>query len=422
MSHLKSRSILLVCADFKPNAGGEAEVAYSLALALRDRGNRVTVLAPSDLPESPEDTTLRGSVRRQLELKRFRPLSSVSGWLVWPGAMASLVRTIRRTARAVSADVCLVTTYTSWPTLAVRLSRVPYGLFLHGEDVTIADWRGGWTKRLFLDACRSARRIFFNSEFSRGVLLRKIPELQAKTQAVGCGVRTAVKWTTDRRLEARRDLGFGAEAVLLTVATLHEKKGVQTVVRALKKIRASYPRLRYVVVGDGPYGDTLRAIVETEKVADHVSLVGRVDHETKEKLFAASDVYVMVSQPGIIGEEEGFGITFLEANWHGLPVVGSRCGGIPESVEDGVSGLLVEPGCPDGVATAILRLLGDADLRRDLVRGGRSRIQQRLNWPAIAERVDSGLFDHRDIHFADPERTCCGLSVGCGTRSCAVGQ
>lgn len=119
--------------------------------------------------------------------------------------------------------------------------------------------------------------------------------------------------------------------------------------------------------------------------------MGRVDHETKEKLFAASDVYVMVSEPGEVGEEEGFGITFLEANWYGLPVVGSRCGGIPESVEDGINGLLVQPPSPDAVAAAVLRLLGDAALRRDLVHRGRSRISERLNWPAIAQRVERGL-------------------------------
>lgn len=60
MSHTKSTSILLLSADFKPNAGGEAELAYALALALQNQGNRVTVLAPSDLPQAPEDASLAG--------------------------------------------------------------------------------------------------------------------------------------------------------------------------------------------------------------------------------------------------------------------------------------------------------------------------------------------------------------------------
>lgn len=385
------RRILMVCPDYKPNVGGEAELASGLVRGLRDRGNRVTVLAPVHPGDSPEDSELEGTVVRELDLDRFLPLSSARGWLVWPGAMAGLVRTVHRLKRTVSPEVCLVTTYMTWPTLAVRLSGLPYGLFLHGEDLSLYERRGGIAWRLFLSACRSARRIFFNSEFSRRLLLRRLPEAASRSEAVGCGVRRDISWTSDRRGEARRDLGWDHGPVLLTIANLYLKKGIQTVLRALPEIRRHHPAVRYVVVGEGPDGPALRAVARAEDVSACVVFRDRVDSETKEKLFAASDVYVMVSEPGEWGQEEGFGITFLEANWHGLPVVGSRCGGIPESVEDGVSGLLVEPGSPDQVATAVRRLLDDPELRRDFARGGRRRITERLNWPAIARRVELGL-------------------------------
>jgi phosphatidylinositol alpha-1,6-mannosyltransferase len=390
MSHPRP-GILMICPDYKPNVGGEAELAFALARALRDRGNRITVLAPAHPGGAPEDAELPGAVARELDLGRFPPLSTVRGWLAWPGAMAGLLRTVRRRWRATASDVCLVTTYMTWPTLALRLLNLPYGLFLHGEDVSLNRRRGGWVWRLFASACLSARRIFFNSEFSRERLLAWLPEVAARTEAVGCGVRTDIRWTTDRRAEARRDLGWDDGPVLLTIANLYQKKGIQTVIRALPEIRRFHSTVRYVVVGEGPEAPTLRAIARKEDVTGHVVFRERLDSETKEKLYAASDVYVMISEPGEWGDEEGFGITFLEANWHGLPVVGSRCGGIPESVEDGISGLLVDPGAPDQVCAAVRRLLDDPRLRRDLVRGGRRRIEERLNWPTISGRIEDGL-------------------------------
>lgn len=387
------RSILMICPDYKPNVGGEAELAFALAQALDARGSRVTVLAPAHLGGAPEDRELSGAVVRDMDLERFRPLSTPAGWLTWPGAMTGLVRTVRRLSREVAPEAVLVTTYMTWPTLAVRLSGLPYSLFLHGEDISLVERRGGWVERLFRRACRSAHRIFLNSEFSRRLLLRNFPELASISDAVGCAVRTDIQWTVARRGEARRALGWRDERpVLLTIANLYAKKGIHTVIHALPEIRRSHPGIRYVIVGEGPEEPALMALAEAQGVAGQIELRRRVDRETKEMLYAASDVYVMVSEPGAWGEEEGFGITFLEANWHGLPVVGSRCGGIPESVEHGVSGLIVEPGRPAELAAAVSRLLAAPILRQELARGGRRRIEERFNWPAIAGRVEAGLF------------------------------
>jgi len=79
--------ILMVCPDYMPNVGGEAELAFALARALRNRGNRVTVLAPVDPEGAPEDAELGESIVRELDLDRFLPLPSARGWLVWPEAI-----------------------------------------------------------------------------------------------------------------------------------------------------------------------------------------------------------------------------------------------------------------------------------------------------------------------------------------------
>lgn len=352
MKQPAGRRILLVCPDYRPNVGGEAELAFGVARGLERNGNAVTVLAPAGLPPAPEDAELSGSVMRQPNLQRFHPLSTVRGWFVWPASMIDLVFAVRRAAAAAAADFSLLTTYMTCPTLAVRLSGLPYAFFLHGEEVSLSEWRGGLAHRLFLEACRSARRIFFNSEYSRSLLLEHLPELATTSEAVGCGVRTNVGWTVKDRDRARRTLGWGEGPVLLTIANLYRKKGIQTVIRALRGLRSRYPSIRYVVVGNGPCDESLLRLAGAEGVAETVDFRCRVEHETKERLFAASDVYVMASQPGEFGEEKGFGISFLEANMHGLPVVGTWCGGIPEAVEHDTTGLLRETALEDFTVVA----------------------------------------------------------------------
>ncbi|MFX0195028.1 MAG: glycosyltransferase family 4 protein [Candidatus Hodarchaeota archaeon] len=384
-------NVLMLCPDYKPNFGGEAEVAYCLAVELRKLGYIVTVLAPNCPEEVPEDTNLPDAVIRQLDLGRFVPLNRIRGWLTWPVAMRGMLESVRRVVLEKSPDICFVTSYMTWVILALWKLNVPYALFLHGEDITLMAARGGLSKRIFLRACKRAKWIFINSGHSRKLLGGLSVDLLKKSESVGCGVRTKVHWTTDRRDEARRALGWSKGPTVVTVAKLIMRKGIDTVIRAIPKILEKYPDFRYVLVGDGPDRHQLEAIAKQIGVTEHVLMMGHVDLDTKQQIYSASDVYIMVSYPGVQGEEEGFGITFLEANLHGLPVIGSQCGGIPESVEHEGSGLLVEPHQPEKVAEAIDRLLSDPELCRQMVEHGRRRIDTQFNWPTIATRIGPRL-------------------------------
>ena len=384
-------SLLLICPDFKPNLGGEAELAYRLSCALRQAGHDFEVLAPMRDRPAPEDAPLQGTLRRTLPLQRFRPLHRPTGWLAWPGAMRALDRALGEAIERVSPDFCLVTTYMTWVALGLWRHRLSYALFLHGEDVVWMAARGGISLRVFRRACDRATWIYTNSEPSRGKLLALSPHLADRSESVGCGVPTTTAWTADRRAEARQALGWPRGPMLLTVAKLIRRKGIDTVIRALPAIIERHPGCRFTVVGEGPDRAELERLARRSGVADRVLMMGRIDEEEKEKGVAASDIYVMVSYPGAEGEEDGFGISFLEANLHGLPVIGSRCGGIPESVEHERNGLLVDPRRPDQVAEAVDRLLREPRTRSQMVNSGRRRIEERFNWDAISRRITARL-------------------------------
>lgn len=383
--------MLLVCPDFKPNLGGEAELAFRLSVALEARGHSVAVLAPPSPGTVPEDKILGDALVRSLDLAAFRSLNTIEGWLRWPVAMCRLIASLQRQMVNHRAEICLLASYRTWVVTALWVLSADYSLFLHGEDVTSFTGHG-WIKRhVFLRACRRAKWIFFNSSYSRQLLLDQLPTLASRSEVVGCGVPTTTDWTTERREEARHALGWDDEIVILTIARLVMRKGIDTVIRSLPSVLRAHPDCRYVVVGEGPDRRALREMARELGVSTRVVMMGRIDEETKAKVYAASDVYVMVSYPGPDGQREGFGIAFLEANLHGLPVVGSRCGGIPDSVVHEGNGLLVEPRDPPSVSTAVLRLLDNPSLCQRLVEYGRRRIQERLNWDAISERVGSRL-------------------------------
>jgi phosphatidylinositol alpha-1,6-mannosyltransferase len=81
---------------------------------------------------------------------------------------------------------------------------------------------------------------------------------------------------------------------------------------------------------------------------------------------------------------EGFGISIVEASASGLPVIGSRSGGIPEAIRDGETGFLVEPDDPAALAATAIRLLGDEGLRRRMGAAGRAAVESYYNWDRVA--------------------------------------
>ena len=145
---------------------------------------------------------------------------------------------------------------------------------------------------------------------------------------------------------------------------------------------------RSVVVGDGPLRQPLEQLVAALGVSGHVRLVSSRSFEEDAAWFEQADVFAMPSRlgPGGAGGE-GFGIVYLEANAHGLPVVAGNVAGALDAVVDGVTGLLVDPTDHVAVAEAVTSLLLDRERAETLGRAGAERAQE-FAWPKIARRVE----------------------------------
>lgn len=178
---------------------------------------------------------------------------------------------------------------------------------------------------------------------------------------------------------------------VVVVGRLVERKGVEDVVRALALAPGSALGRTELVVAGGPPADHLAidaeaqrllAVAEEVGVVDRVHLLGRADHGDLPALLRSADV--VVAAPWY----EPFGIVPLEAMACGRPVVGSAVGGLLDTVEDGVTGVLVPPRDPVALAAALAPLLDDPARRQAWGRAARERAVAHYGWPEVAARTE----------------------------------
>lgn len=184
------------------------------------------------------------------------------------------------------------------------------------------------------------------------------------------------------RLERRWDLGI-AGPMVLTVAELIRRKGVDTLIRALGRLRDSHP-FTLVICGEGPDEPALRKLSEELGVSDRVEFRGQVSREKIPDYFSASDVFVLASRV------EAAGNVILEAMSAGRPVVTTDCGGPPEYVEDGRTGYIVPVEDDGALASRLASLMDDPELADRLGLAGRELMADRHRYQRmISEFIDA---------------------------------
>jgi glycosyltransferase involved in cell wall biosynthesis len=147
------------------------------------------------------------------------------------------------------------------------------------------------------------------------------------------------------------------EPAVVFLGRLRKYKGAQHAIRALAIVRRDVPDARLDVVGDGPYRGALERLAASLGLARHVRFLGALPHAAKVEALNRAQVGVMPSP------KEGWGLTVIEANACGVPVVASRSPGLVESVREGETGLLVPHADAVALAAGVLRLLRDRALR-----------------------------------------------------------
>ena len=200
----------------------------------------------------------------------------------------------------------------------------------------------------------------------------------------GFDLREADAYLSERnpRVMNRLDASYSrGTPVIFSVSRLASYKRIDRLINVMPRVLASVPDARLVIAGTGVEEDHLRKMAAESPARESITVLGIVSPEEKFEWYARCSVFALAT------DYEGFGLIFLEANAFGKPVVGTAVGGVPEAVEHGVSGLLVEPGDDKALSDAIIRLLSDPEEACHMGENGRRRIEREFTWAQSAEKL-----------------------------------
>jgi colanic acid/amylovoran biosynthesis glycosyltransferase len=196
-----------------------------------------------------------------------------------------------------------------------------------------------------------------------------------------CGVRTS-------RFSASKpkpnDSGF---VRLLSVGRLVEKKGFEYAIRGIAKVLRSYPKIRYEIAGDGPEKSKLERLITELGVTNNIKLLGWQEREEISRLLGEAHIFLAPSVTSPKGDQEGIPVVLMEAMASGLPVISTYHTGIPEIVNHGESGFLVEERDVEDIADRLTRLMKRRELWQEMGLKGRKHIEEHYNLDRQNDRL-----------------------------------
>jgi glycosyltransferase involved in cell wall biosynthesis len=387
-----------------PHCGGQGVYTRYLANELTELGHEITVFSgqpypelvhPEQLhpvpgldlyrPENPFRVPWPWEFRSTVDLREFAIMCGAG--FPEPYAFSHRVRRLLRNRRAdfdlVHDNQCLgrglvpMIERDGWPVLSTLHHPITVDRDLDLAHAT-NPWRRFTLRRWYgfldmqIDVARRLPRHVTVSESSRRDIAAQMDVPLERLHVVPVGV--------DPKLFAPRPHLARVPGRLMTTASADvPMKGLAHLLEALAKVRTEVPAAHLVVIGKPKPKSRIPALMARLGIADAVEFVSGVTTERIVELYAEAEVACVPSL------YEGFSLPAVEAMACGVPVVGTTGGAVPEVIgRDGETGLLVPPADPDALAQALLRALGDAELRARIGAAGRARALERFTWQQTA--------------------------------------
>ncbi|MDH5506008.1 MAG: glycosyltransferase family 4 protein [Anaerolineae bacterium] len=370
------------------SGGGIASYVQALGAALVDLGVRVTVIAKGEQIERQEHGGIHilfwpfGNISWYLH--RIRILGS---WpilpvreLEWSYSLRKAVLYVHREHRIDIIEGC------ETGNLLLAQTGIPLIMRLHGEAYSFAKHSNSPIHPGLI----MLRKL-------ESIALRKTAAVTSPSQVQADEVANDLGWEKGRiavipnpvapvLLEAGREYieekNMDGTPIVLYTGRIAHVKGILTLLQSVTMVSESNPGVRFVIAGQQHASidnGSLNQALDTNNTRAHVTLLGHVPWDELVLWYRQATVFVMPSY------YDTFGISCLEAMAFGLPVVASRAGGLPEVVEDGVTGILVPPKDPNALGTAIDHLLQNPELRRKMGEAGRNRVLRKFTADRVAE-------------------------------------
>ncbi|MFA5364104.1 MAG: glycosyltransferase family 4 protein [Candidatus Bathyarchaeia archaeon] len=237
----------------------------------------------------------------------------------------------------------------------------------------------GYLGRLEKEAAQQASLVVTVSRYSAKRITELYDVNQTKIRVVPNGVDIERFKPTQQKSNVKELIGE-SEHMVLFVGNLIPRKGLHFLIEASKQVTKESKGIKFVVVGGGPLKNRLVEYTKKLNVAESFVFLEKVDDKTLPMLYNSADMLVM---PSI---QEGQGISLLEAQAAGKPVVAFNVTAVPEAVKNNETGLLVNPDSTE-LADAVLRLLSDERLREKMGQAGRRFVTENFSWDICAKKM-----------------------------------
>jgi colanic acid/amylovoran biosynthesis glycosyltransferase len=283
--------------------------------------------------------------------------------VLWRECVRRRIRRIHAHFANVGADVALLASHFGTSGRREDGRPLTWSFTMHGPAEFSDVERHGLAEKV-----RRATRVICISDFCRSQLMGLVDEEEwSKLTVVHCGV-DPVDFPLRRRPAVRQP-----PVRVLSVGRLVPVKGHAVLLAALAELLGRDVTVQATIVGDGPLRSALESSAERLGVDSHVTFAGAIGQDRIRSYYAEADIFCLPSFA------EGLPVVLMEAMATGVPVVASRIMGVPELVEDGVSGVLVRPGRVDELAAALAGLSAAPDVRASMGRSGRARVVEEFD-------------------------------------------
>jgi len=265
-----------------------------------------------------------------------------------------------------------------------RLTLRPVVVYAHGEELTT--WGRGGKYKAMRFALRHADRVVANSEHTRETLLEMGVDA-ARITIIYPGVDVTVFRPDLDVTGLRESQGIRPdEKLVFSAGRLSRRKGFDQMIRTVAKLRDEGLAIRYVIAGIGEDADYLDGLIADHRLRGIVHRIGAVSETDLPRWMNASDVFAMPNRE-INGDNEGFGMVFIEAAACSKPSLAGHAGGTGSAVLHGVTGLRVDGTSVDAVAEGLRSLLVQPGLSREWGQRALQRVEREFSWERVAEKT-----------------------------------
>ncbi|WP_147819451.1 glycosyltransferase [Salidesulfovibrio onnuriiensis] len=264
---------------------------------------------------------------------------------------------------------------------AAHFEGVPFSFTGHAKDIYTQD------PVRILDKIERAKFLVTCTRYNK----RHLTEMAGSLKPVHCvyhGINLDLFSPNGRSQTAE------APYSVMTVARFVPKKGLDIILRALRKLRDKGLDFRYTLIGDGADRDKVLAQIEELGLGDVVDMPGTITHEQVIRHFETADLFVLGCRLAKDGDRDGIPNVVAESMAMGVPVASTNISGVPELVEHEKTGLLCESESVDGMAEVIERLLTDNALRQRVIPAAREKVSQVFNNKKLIEDLGNIYKSH----------------------------